>query len=117
MVSGKIYKLKLAQLFIISIITIIILSIIISFLSDYGSKYGELEIERIENIIERYSIQCYATEGGYPPNIDYLVEHYGLILDESKYIYEYEPIGENVKPIIKVFTQIGYGEKLSITHD
>jgi len=77
---------------------------------DYESRYDELETERIQATVEKYVIQCYATEGAYPPSIQYLVDHYGLILNEEKYIYEYEPVAENIKPVVQIFKRIGYGE-------
>jgi len=62
----------------------------------------------INILVEKYAIQCYATEGAYPPNVYYLEEHYGLILDEEKYIYSYEPVAENIKPVVQVFIKPGY---------
>lgn len=56
----------------------------------------------VEQAVTKAAITCYAIEGCYPP-LDYLVEHYGIVLDEQKYIYHYEMIGSNILPIIKIF--------------
>ncbi len=52
--------------------------------------------------VERAVIQCYALEGVYPPNLAYLEENYGLIVNDDQYMYLYEVVGSNVHPIIDV---------------
>ncbi len=64
---------------------------------------SEQALMDIEDTISRYALQCYATEGAYPPNLDYLVENYGLFINEDKYIYEFETVAENIRPSIKVY--------------
>lgn len=55
-----------------------------------------------EDTLRRTVISCYALEGRYPPNIDYLRQAYGLQLDEEKYIVHYEIFAENMMPEITV---------------
>lgn len=105
---NKLYKLKNIQLSIMLIVSIAIIVIVLGGLDAYNVKHSTLETERIADIVEKYAIQCYATEGAYPPNVYYLEEHYGLILDEEKYIYSYEPVAENIKPVVQVFIKPGY---------
>jgi hypothetical protein len=52
--------------------------------------------------IERSVMQCYALEGAYPPDLEYLEQYYGLILDEQRYVYQYEIVASNIHPIIGV---------------
>jgi len=101
------YKLKNIQLFVMLSISLVILVIIFSSIENYQTQFTDLETDRIVEVVEKYAIQCYATEGAYPPNVYYLQEHYGLILNEDKFIYEYEPIAENIKPVIQVFIKPG----------
>lgn len=56
----------------------------------------------LEDAIRKAAVQCYAIEGSYPPNIDYLTEHYGIVLNNSAYFYDYQTIGSNVMPDITV---------------
>ena len=53
--------------------------------------------------IERSAVQCYAIEGYYPPDIEYLKEHYGLIVDEDKYVVDYSAFASNIMPDVTVF--------------
>lgn len=47
-------------------------------------------------------VQCYAIEGQYPPTIDYVREHYGLSVDEDRYIVDYQIFASNIMPDILV---------------
>jgi hypothetical protein len=81
---------------------VIMIAITVIGLSDFTDNSQNLSVETIQHTIEKYAIACYATEGSYPPDINYLTEHYGLILDEDIYIYDYEIFGSNVLPSIMV---------------
>ena len=105
---NKLHKLKNIQLTVMVIISISLIVIVLSGIDSYDNRFDNLETERIQQLVEKYAIQCYATEGAYPPNIDYLEAHYGLIVNHDKYIYEYEPVAENIKPIIQIFVKPNY---------
>jgi hypothetical protein len=47
-------------------------------------------------------VACYAAEGVYPPDLDYLKEHYGLQINEERYTVFYEIFAENLMPAITV---------------
>ena len=88
-----------------SIITILILIVVIfvSFQSiDNISLSSKDRSDSIKKVILKSAVQCYALEGSYPPNIEYLTENYGLIIDESQYFYFYDPNGANIAPNIEV---------------
>lgn len=70
--------------------------------SGYGATNSQISKATIQDIIEKYAIQCYASEGSYPPDLAYLVDNYGLILDEERYIYDYDIFASNVMPEIIV---------------
>ena len=50
----------------------------------------------------RAAALCYAVEGAYPQDIEYLAAHYDLTLDRTRYIYHYNPLGGNLFPEIYV---------------
>lgn len=58
-----------------------------------------------ENSIRKTVITCYADEGRYPPDIDYMEEHYGLRVDNDRYIIDYDCLAANIFPNINVFTR------------
>ncbi|HWQ58126.1 MAG TPA: hypothetical protein VN540_03825 [Clostridia bacterium] len=60
------------------------------------------ELEIVEKAVNRAVVACYATEGFYPPNIDYLVENYGLEIDQTRYYIYHEAFASNVYPTVWV---------------
>ena len=65
-----------------------------------GSKEeGKLQLEQA---LLRCVVTCYATEGFYPPSIDYMKEHYGIQVDEEQYTVFYEVEAQNLMPEITV---------------
>jgi|SRR6056297_1675790 len=88
-----------------STITITILVVVILFSFQTISSISSNEKDRsesIEKILIKASVQCYALEGSYPPDIDYLSKNYGIIIDDEQYFYFYDTKGANIAPNIKV---------------
>ena len=56
----------------------------------------------LEKAIRKAAVQCYAIEGFYPPEVDYLIDHYGIIIDEKKYAISYISFTANNMPDIQV---------------
>ena len=72
-------------------------------IQDYGSSYEDTKLTQVRETVLSSVSQCYALEGAYPPDLAYLENNYGLILDRSRYIYYYETIASNIFPEVKVF--------------
>ncbi|VDN46385.1 conserved protein of unknown function [Petrocella atlantisensis] len=75
-------------------------------LSSYDATYANLNKTALEETVMKYVIQCYASEGSYPPHLEYLSEHYGLILDNEHYIYDYEIFASNIMPNITILDKL-----------
>jgi len=71
-------------------------------LSSYDATYENLNKSALEETVMKYVVQCYASEGSYPPDLEYLSENYGLILDHEHYIYDYEIFASNIMPSITI---------------
>lgn len=52
--------------------------------------------------ILRGTIRCYALEGTYPDSYEYLKEHYGIQIDETKYTVFYDIFASNLMPDVTV---------------
>lgn len=59
-------------------------------------------LQQLEEALRRGCVACYASEGVYPPSLDYLEEHYGVQIDRGRYIVHYDIFAENLMPDIKV---------------
>ena len=82
-------------------VLLLILSIpIASMIKDRNTEY---QIEQVESAIQRSLNLCYAQEGFYPAQLDYLIENYGLIVDDRLYFVSYKSFASNIRPDITVF--------------
>jgi len=85
--------------------TLVILAVVVYFffagVNGASDKADSSSAATLEKAIKRAAVQCYAIEGFYPPDVSYLADHYGVIVD-SKYIVEYEAFSGNNLPNIKV---------------
>ena len=73
--------------------------------SSMQSGVDEKQLEFIKNTVYRYAVHCYAVEGRYPKDIEYLRDHYGLSVDQEKYSVYYDYIAANMMPDIYVFAK------------
>ncbi len=89
----------LSQIIALPFIAIVLL-LLISEVADYDETNSSLNKTSVQETVEKYAIQCYASEGSYPPDLNYLVDNYGLILDEERFIYEYDIFASNIMPDI-----------------
>ncbi|MDR3289084.1 MAG: hypothetical protein LBT22_06610 [Peptococcaceae bacterium] len=58
----------------------------------------------LNNSIRRAVIACYAIEGRYPESIAYMVEKYGVRIDETKFKVYYYAFASNIMPDYDVMT-------------
>ena len=60
------------------------------------------DTELLYKAINRAVVNCYAIEGRYPESLDYLVEKYGVIINDDRYLVRYEIFASNVKPSVRI---------------
>lgn len=90
----------------VSLIVILAFAVsIIALIPTLRDTGGRIREESLEAIIKEYAVQCYATEGSYPPSLEYLAENYGLIIDEEKYVYYFDAFAANYMPDIEVYSK------------
>lgn len=59
-------------------------------------------LDAAERAVRRAVVQCYAVEGIYPPDLDYMRERYGLQVDGERYLVDYRCFASNLMPDITV---------------
>lgn len=59
-------------------------------------------LKQLDRSIRKATMTCYATEGIYPPTIQYLKDNYGIQIDESRFTVFYEVFAKNMMPDITV---------------
>ena len=70
-----------------------------------GSRQEEKQ--QLEAALRRAVVSCYASEGWYPPDLEYIVSHYGIRIDEAHFKVFYDVFAENVMPDIDVVIRNG----------
>lgn len=87
------------------LLTLALLLVILCFftaLHNLRSGQGEVGRQQLETALRRAAVACYAAEGVYPPNLDYLTAQSGVQIDEAHYIVFYEIFADNLMPDITV---------------
>ena len=87
------------------VLAVVILLFFLSALNNLKTGNSEEGKLQLEQALQRCAVTCYATEGIYPPDVDYMKEHYGIQIDESKYLVRYEVFAENLMPEITVLVR------------
>jgi len=82
---------------------IVLVGFVFAVLSQASKKSGDEELRVVEEAIVRAVVSCYAFEGFYPESLDYLEQHYNLVINSQRFYVRYEKIADNVMPIIAVF--------------
>ena len=89
-----------------AIITLLTFLMIMIFLvTGLGAARGssrEQAMEMTRRTLHRAVTQCYALEGCYPPDLDYLKENYGIRIDESRFLVHYQLTAANLLPQITI---------------
>lgn len=102
----KRFKAKKAKRPLAGILSVLLLAVVlISFIIGLNRIQVSNEAEQaklLEKSVTRSITACYALEGAYPPDIEYLTEHYGLVYDEEQYFIDYQYIGANLRPDVTI---------------
>lgn len=104
--SSKTYfyqKIHMWQFFLVFFILIFVIFFYGIYTIDHTTRAKQYE--SLQNTIHEDIIHCYAVEGTYPPNLDYLKEHYGLTYDESSFFVDYTSIGSNIMPDVTIIQE------------
>lgn len=101
--SGSVKK-----IFPVLIFCIVIL-IFLTGISSVSETTSRKEAESLEETIRKSAVHCYALEGFYPEDLEYLKTNYGLTYDREKYVVSYEIVGANMMPDVLVIPLGGKG--------
>ena len=85
----------------IAIFIVLILSFVL-LVNGITTKNNGRELQIVRDAVKNAALTCYAVEGVYPDDLEYLREHYHLSYNEEKYHVFYEPLASNLMPYIKV---------------
>lgn len=84
------------------LICVVVLLWFLSGISNLSRSQSVEEKRRLEDAIRRNAVACYAAEGIYPPDLEYLEEHYGVQINRDRFEVIYQRVAENLMPDISV---------------
>lgn len=87
---------------LLPVLAVAILLCFQSSISNLSRGHAGEDQQRLKEVLRRAAVACYAAEGVYPPDVEYLEEHYGVQIDWEHYAVNYIPIAENLMPDITV---------------
>ncbi len=76
-------------------------------IGNMGEQTYQREATQLENAIRHATVTCFAVEGFYPPSLDYLVENYGIVVNEERFSVLYSGFASNLMPQINVWVKGG----------
>lgn len=84
------------------VLLLLVLILFVLFANTMVRSNTARERDILEHALDRSITQCYALEGMYPTELDYLEEHYGLFYNKEHFYVVYQYIGENLRPDITI---------------
>ena len=100
-------KAELVLKLIIGFVAAAAMIILLAGIFDVAKESTADGLKQLDTSVRRSVMACYATEGVYPPDIEYLEEHYGLQIDRERYEVKYSVFAENLMPDITVMEKAG----------
>ena len=70
--------------------------------SDGGRDLNDGSAVAIREAVQRSALQCYAVEGAYPPDLQYLEDNYGLQVNKEDFYVTYDAFASNLPPTVRV---------------
>lgn len=93
---------QLLHFFLPFVLILLLLYYFITSLTTLGNDHASENKNQLQQAITRATVACYAAEGIYPPDLNYLKDHYGIQINDSLYVIQYEYIASNLMPDITV---------------
>ena len=86
----------------IVLLMLLVLAGVWALVSRVGTASDGAQTQFVTDAVHNAALTCYAVEGAYPNDIEYLRTHYGLAYDESRYLVTYSAFASNLLPEIYV---------------
>ena len=84
------------------LILVLVLTGFVAFSGSFSKTNLGYEKDLLQKALDRSITQCYALEGTYPNNLEYLEEHYGLTYNKKHFYVDYQYIGGNLRPDVTI---------------
>ena len=74
-----------------------------------GMEDGNVRQQKdaLTNALNKSIVHCYATEGFYPPSLQFIKDHYQVTYNEEMFYVDYQPLGSNMLPDVTIISLAG----------
>ena len=84
------------------LLLVLALGVFVAFSDSFAETNIAYEKDLLQKALDRSITQCYALEGTYPNDLEYLEEHYGLTYNKEHFFVDYQYIGGNLRPDVTI---------------
>ena len=84
---------------------VVFIALIVGFvvlMNSLTATSSDQETQLVYDAVKNATLTCYAVEGTYPENLEYLREHYKLAYNTERFVVEYDAFASNLMPAITV---------------
>ena len=89
------------------VVFVLLILFLITGVSNLNRITDSGRLESLTKAVNRSISQCYAVEGFYPRDLQYLSDYYGLTYDDNDFIIDYDYYGDNLYPYVSVMRRTG----------
>ena len=93
---------KLPKYLAILTLSVLVLTLVFTAFSRIDGAQQDRNMENLTQALRRGAVSCYAQEGFYPPDLDFLLSYSGVRYDPDRYFVRYEIFASNLMPDITV---------------
>ena len=90
------------KLIAVTVLSALLLLVFSQTVSEISLQSSTEQKRCLEEALHRNIITCYAQNGFYPESLDYLLNHYPLSYDESRFVIHYRPVASNLMPDVTI---------------
>ena len=83
-------------------LTMLLLALAIAAVAATQKQMAAESLRLTEESVRRAAVQCYALEGAYAADLQYLIDNYGIRPDTSRFVVHYMFVGDKLLPDITV---------------
>ena len=87
------------------VLFLLIMAVVLSGFNSVMKVSSDSDLNRVRENIKDGIVECYAIEGRYPESIEYLINNYGLYLNDEYYQVHYRFLADNIMPEYMVFVK------------
>ncbi|MCL1816733.1 MAG: hypothetical protein FWG43_03925 [Clostridiales bacterium] len=92
----------LRRLLLPVVLTILLLVVAVYAVSATQKQMAAESLRLTEESVRRAAVQCYALEGAYATDLEYLIDNFGIRPDTNRFLVHYMYLGDNLLPDITV---------------